>query len=267
MNLLLTKDRLISVLNYLRLFFVKIKLKIQYYLASKDLVVNKNNYFIRFHNDGDNQEVLYLGNWDKYFNEEYPVLNQSLKSGDNVVDVGANLGFFSLMISKLIGSEGKVFGFEPSKITYDKLQTNLKLNSILNVYPENLGVGQKDCVLTLKRNKKYSGLSSIILEQNTDIVEERIKITSLDNYFFNKNIKIDLIKIDTEGFEPEVLKGAKQIIMKYKPLIYIELGGGKFLNSSIEAINILLDYNYNLPINKNDLNLISSGKNFIANPI
>ena len=260
------KQRLISVFDYLRLVVIKIKLKTKYYLSQKKLVVNLDNYLIRFHNDGDDQELLYLANWTKYFNEEYPILNKLINSGDVVVDIGANLGFFSMMLSKLVGEKGKVLSFEPSISIYNKLIENLKLNSITNVNPENCGLGQNDEILTLKRNKKYSGMSTLVLEQDNEIIEEQVKITSLDKYFYDKEIKINLIKIDTEGFEPEVLIDAKKIINSYKPAIYIELGGGKFLKSSEKAIKILNDYGYKLPIKENDLESIPAGRNFVALP-
>lgn len=228
------------------------------------MVVKRGDYFFRFNNDGDNQELLYLANWHKYFNEEYPTLNSLLSKGDNVVDIGANLGFFTLMISRIIGNEGKIFCFEPSLLTYNKLISNLKINEIQNAYPENFGIGSKDGHYKLKRNKKYSGLSSIVVNNSNHVYEEEIKVTTLDNYFLNKNVKIDLIKIDTEGFEPEVLRGAEKVIKNYKPIICIELGGGKFLKSSTEAMQILNQFGYRLPINASDLGTISSGKNFIA---
>ncbi|HCY77914.1 MAG TPA: hypothetical protein DHV28_18565 [Ignavibacteriales bacterium] len=261
-----TKQRFNIVFGYLRLVVIKLKLKTKYYLAQKNLVVNHNNYLIRYHNDGDDQELLYLANWAKYFEEEYPILNKLINSGDVVVDVGANLGFFSIIISKIVGEKGNVFSFEPSINIFSKLIDNLKLNSITNVNLENCGLGKSDEILTLKRNKKYSGMSTLVLEQDNEIIEEQVKITSLDKYFFDKVIKIDLIKIDTEGFEPEVLIGAKKIITSYKPVIYIELGGGKFLKSSGRAIKILNDYGYKLPIKEDDLESIPAGRNFVALP-
>ncbi len=261
-----TKQTIISVFDYLRLVVIKVQLKTKYYLSHKKLVVNHNNYLIKFHNDGDDQELLYLANWAKYFNEEYPHLSKLINSDDVVVDVGANLGFFSMMISKLVGENGQIFSFEPSINIYNKLIDNLTLNSIKNVKPENCGLGQSDQILTLKRNKKYSGLSTLVLEQDNEIIEEQVKITSLDKYFYDKKTKINFIKIDTEGFEPEVLKGAKQIINSSKPLIYIELGGGKFLQSSKDAIKILYDYGYKLSINEKELESIPAGRNFVALP-
>lgn len=267
MNNFSIKYKMMFVFDHLRLFVIKFNLKIKYYLNSKSLVIRRGEFLIKFNNDGDDQELLYIANWDKYFNEEYPILKSLITKGATIVDVGANIGFFSMMISKLVDINGQVFSFEPSKTIFDKLNSNLKLNSFVNIYPINLGLGQKDENLILLRNTRYSGLSTIILKQDSRVTEEKIKITSLDNYFYNKSIKIDLIKIDTEGFEPEVLLGAKRILKEHKPQIYIELGGGKFLKSSKQAINILIEYGYKLSIMESELDQIPAGKNFVAIPV
>ncbi|MBK7230507.1 MAG: FkbM family methyltransferase [Ignavibacteriales bacterium] len=241
-------------------------MKILYCLNRKDCIVNRGNTLIKFNNDGDDQELLYIANWHKYYNEEFPKLKDLLKEGDVVIDVGANLGFFTLMISRLIGEKGKIFCFEPSKVIYDKLKINISINNITNVIIENMGLGVIEEEKILKRDKRYSGMSSIILNSGGAMIEEMIAITTIDNYIKDKNIKIKFIKIDTEGFEPQVLKGALNLIKSQQPIIYIELGGGKFFKSSVEALNILIENEYTLSINEDDLKYVRSGTNFIAFP-
>lgn len=255
-----------TILYYLHLTFKKILLKIMYCLNSNNLVVKKGNTLIKFNNDGDDQEVLYILNWNKYLMEELPQLTAIINRGDNVIDVGSNLGFFALLISGLVGSNGKVYCFEPSKIVYSKLLENLSLNKISNVIAENIGLGEKEEQKTLRRNIKYSGMSSILLDQDEEVVDEKIQISSIDEYFFDRNIKINLIKIDTEGFEPQVLRGALKIIKSQKPFIYIELGGGKFLKSSIEALKFLAEQGYSVSVSVEELEHVKAGTNFIATP-
>lgn len=87
-------NKYLSILfYYLHLLYFKIKLKILYCLNRKDCIVNRGNTLIKFNNDGDDQELLYIANWHKYYNEEFPKLKDLLKEGDVVIDVGANLGF------------------------------------------------------------------------------------------------------------------------------------------------------------------------------
>jgi len=129
-----------------------------------------------------------------------------------------------------------------------------------------MGLGVIEEEKILKRDKRYSGMSSIILNSGGAMIEEMIAITTIDNYIKDKNIKIKFIKIDTEGFEPQVLKGALNLIKSQQPIIYIELGGGKFFKSSVEALNILIENEYTLSINEDDLKYVRSGTNFIAFP-
>jgi hypothetical protein len=83
---------------------------------------------------------------------------------------------------------------------------------------------------------------------------------------FPENIgRVSFIKIDTEGYEPQVLNGAKEFISRNKPTIYIELGGD-YQNSSAEALKILKELNYTCEAENLDLAQIPAGTNFIATP-
>ncbi len=84
---------------------------------------------------------------------------------------------------------------------------------------------------------------------------------------FPQNIsgRVSFIKIDTEGYEPQVLKGAKELIKRDKPTIYIELGGD-YQKSSAEALKILKELNYYCEAENLDLKTIPAGVNFIATP-
>lgn len=94
MNNFSIKYKMMFVFDHLRLFVIKFNLKIKYYLNSKSLVIRRGEFLIKFNNDGDDQELLYIANWDKYFNEEYPILKSLITKGATIVDVGANIGFF-----------------------------------------------------------------------------------------------------------------------------------------------------------------------------
>jgi FkbM family methyltransferase len=254
------------ILYRLYLLFVKVKLKVNYLLHQGNLSVKKGDVVMKYNNDGDNQELLYLANWNKYYNEEFPKLKSLIKEGDTVIDVGSNIGFFALMMSKLVGKKGKVYCFEPSESIFSKLKENLTLNNITNVIAENKGLGEIEENKIIKRNRKYSGMSSIVLESDGELVDEKIIITSIDKYFSNIRESINLIKIDTEGYESQVLNGAVKTINLHRPIIYIELGGGKFLPSSKKAIKFLLDNNYAISIVEEDLEFLPAGTNFTVFP-
>jgi hypothetical protein len=104
-----------------------------------------------------------------------------------------------------------------------------------------------------------------VTDFDTGSLSEEIQITTLDKFSENIPGKISFIKIDTEGYEPQVLNGARKLISRDKPTIYIELGGD-YLNSSAEALNILKELNYDCEADNIDLKNVPAGINFIATP-
>jgi FkbM family methyltransferase len=145
------------------------------------------------------------------------------------IDVGANIGEYSKYI--LENSNSKVIAFEPMPSSFKKLK---KIENIFNdrLYAYNIGIGDKNETKYLyydKNNLQWANFNSELkkidyLKKSNKSV--KCKISTLDNFLFkNKKLplkKIDLIKIDTEGYELEVLIGAKKTIKKFKPK-YIQI--------------------------------------------
>jgi FkbM family methyltransferase len=131
-----------------------------------------------------------------------------------IVDAGAHIGTFTISVSKIIGERGKVIAIEPEGNSFGQLTKNLELNKIKNVIPINIGLsdfnGNKDFFIT-----KESACSSFISNPDQQIVDKTsVKVKSLDSLLQEINIdKIDFLKIDTEGAELEILKGAQQSII------------------------------------------------------
>ncbi len=230
-----------------------------------ELIVNHGNYKFNFYGGGDRGEVLYHAFWNKMISDEKEKISNYIKRGDTVIDVGGNIGFFALILNELVGNEGKIFSFEPSKRLKDRLEKTIKINNIQNVTIVNLALGESEGNTTLHYNPKQTGLSSIIMDFNDGSLTEEIQITSLDKFAENISDRVSFIKIDTEGYEPQVLKGATELIIRDKPTIYIELGGN-YQKSSAEALMILKELNYNCEAENLDLKTIPAGINFIATP-
>lgn len=256
----------IPLIYHSYLVLTKAKLKLHYLLRKGNLIVKRGDLVLKYNNDGDHQELLYLANWNKYYNEEFPKLKSVINEGDTVIDVGANIGFFSLLMSKLVSKKGKVYCFEPSGSIFNKLKDNLNINNITNVIAVNKGLGENDENKIIKKNKNYSGMSSIVLEADGEFVNEKITLTSIDKYFADLPDRIQLIKIDTEGYEPYVLNGAIKTIQLHRPIIYIELAGGQFLSSSKRALKFLTDRDYTISVTEQELEFLPAGTNFIAIP-
>lgn len=149
------------------------------------------------------------------------VIKQNISNGDLVMDIGANIGYFTLIMAKGIRENGKVFSFEPEPKNFELLKKNVEINNYSNVILEKKAIGNKTGIAKLyladkKDNIFYSGLHRIF---RSDLVSQisnpiSINIIKLDDYLQDlKSIKkIRLIKIDVEGAEFDVLKGMSKIL-------------------------------------------------------
>jgi len=191
-------------------------------------VFGKYKYFYR-HDD------KYIGHriaLEKYEPYETQLILRQAKAGDVVVDVGANIGYYTVLLADKVGKNGKVYAFEPDKINFEILIKNISENNLENVVAVNAAVGSKSETKILYRSEENLGdhklfkptLPSLKKGGKTEIISKKdseiVKIIKLDDYL--ENIKIDLMKIDTQGWEPEVIDGAKKLIEKNKPIIFLE---------------------------------------------
>lgn len=152
-----------------------------------------------------------------------------IKKGDVVIDIGANLGYYSILFAQWVGSAGKVYAVEPIRI-YNKIfnEKAKKYNNIL-LYPYALGAKEETIDLVFSSPGGYlsTGLPHVYsLEKDGNIenqsfrFEAQMKIPSL---LFKNLEKIDYIKCDIEGFEYIVLSDMREIIRKCKPKVQVEL--------------------------------------------
>lgn len=148
-----------------------------------------------------------------------------------VFDIGGYIGIFSLFFAREAGSEGTVFTFEPNPENYKELVFNINLNGFKNIKPFNLAIGNKSFKQMLVE-PVYPSRGSLSLDVQKRMSKNvcnsfMVEVDSVDNLIEAKEIlNPDFVKIDTEGFEMEVLKGMKETISKYKPFLLIELHGG-----------------------------------------
>ena len=164
--------------------------------------------------------------WAIYFGlnvEHRSYLYPSVNSQFVVIDVGANIGETMLNFALIVGSKGKVFAFEPVPFSFQKLSMNLSLNEFTNVIAENLAISDKAEVLYFDPATYYNS-GGIFMKKGPSENMLSVKAVKLDEYINSNNFeKIDFIKIDVEGFELNVLKGAVQSCHKFKPALFIEV--------------------------------------------
>lgn len=184
----------------------------------------KDNIKIVF-NGLDRRGVPYdILNFDYYEQEDEDVLFNLLEDDAVILDVGANIGWYSLLFSKRL-PRSKIYSFEPIHDTYKYLITNLTLNHASNVFPFNIGLSEKEGSLTYFY---FPGGSVLASEKNLiqcqKAQETVCKVDFLDKFISTQKIdRLDLIKCDVEGAELSVIKGGINSIKKFLPVIFIEL--------------------------------------------
>jgi FkbM family methyltransferase len=140
-------------------------------------------------------------------------------TGDVVIDIGANYGFYSMLSSRLVGNEGVVLAFEPESTNYDILVANLGLNNIINVETFKMALGAVDGETKLYLSE-HPGAHSTASQVSS--LFETVIVKRLDSVLKELCIeKVDLIKLDAEGAELGILYGALETISKHKPSLTI----------------------------------------------
>lgn len=223
-------------------------------------VLNTKSYF--FTSYGDISLSLFLSQHlvSRQKSFEYSSLElyrDNLSSGNVVLDIGANVGIYSLLGADIIGDQGKVYAFEPSSITYNTLLENISLNGFKNISAHQLALSDQSGKLKLAKptNAKltheyadmfnYLDYSSKGESSDSDFVD----VLTVDEFVSSHNItKVDFIKIDIEGAELLCFKGAKNLLVsENKPVILFECCEPlckRFNHKMYDVLNFLVSNGY-----------------------
>ena len=164
------------------------------------------------------------------------------KGGGTFIDIGANVGFYTLAAAKTFD---KVYSFEPSPYTYGRLIHNIELNKLSSVITINSGLSDVKSEMDLHINPFNNGGSSLngFSETIKRLYPEyawgsvRVKVDLLDEVVNSRGIfGVDLIKIDVEGHELPVIKGAQNTLATYRPLVYAEVVKDRNKLNAISAV-------------------------------
>jgi FkbM family methyltransferase len=158
--------------------------------------------------------------WTIYFGierDEKAALFALAKPGQVVLDIGTNVGEVLMNFAKRVGPEGRVIGFEPNPATLAKCRHNLLLNAFENVELHGVALGDKSGEAFLGHPQAGNAGADRIGSAGIPI-----KLTTLDEFAAGLD-RIDLIKIDVEGFDLKVLRGGKQTLKRLRPKLFVEL--------------------------------------------
>lgn len=154
-------------------------------------------------------------------------LTTLLQSGDKVLDIGANKGYYTLMCRNLVGSSGRVVAVEALPLTSSYLVANLRLNGFTDVVVCNLGVGESERTEYLNYNVAALGCSTLhgrpMLDEKVGTQRLEIPVRTTDSLLEEIGLdEVNLLKIDVEGHELSVLRGSEKLIRSCRPIVLFE---------------------------------------------
>lgn len=155
----------------------------------------------------------------------YDVYSSFTSWGSIAVDVGANLGIHSLMLSHCVGARGSVISFEPISFIYERLRANIDLNGLTNVIACRQGVGKEISTKYMRMDQDDFNIGKAHVSNQGD---HAVAVTTLDHELKDIESKVSLIKIDTEGYELQAIKGARRILEEHRPALVCEFNPNSY---------------------------------------
>ncbi|MCA9399930.1 MAG: FkbM family methyltransferase, partial [Candidatus Omnitrophica bacterium] len=166
------------------------------------------------------------------FEPEVAVLKNFVHPGDVCLDIGGAYGRYAFPLSKLVGSQGHIYSFEPGDYSHHVLSSVVWFHRLKNVTIIKKGLSNKTGAMKLLLPVKQSGkvgpsLAYIGETEKNDMDSQEIELTTIDTFFREKNLKrVDFIKCDTEGAEYLIFTGAKEVLSRFKPTVLSEVDKG-----------------------------------------
>ena len=161
--------------------------------------------------------------WGNKHNNFFPIYLRLSKESDCFFDIGAHIGIVTLAVAKNIKKNGVIYAFEPSKVNLKFLKYHIDCNKMKNVkIVDKLVSSSENKKVIFYEAPESSGMNSIVSLSKKKITNKNLpQSITLDLFCQNNNVYPDIIKVDIEGSEIEMLKGAKKILKKFKPLIFL----------------------------------------------
>lgn len=207
------------------------------------LVLNGSASGLRF-NPGPSDSRFLLGTFEPALQH---ILTEYLHPGDVFFDIGANVGFFSVLAAKLVGPAGEVHAFEPLPNNARRVATNAALNGFTQVRIHEIALSDRDGTASFRVSAvpTFGALSDSPMSVDQEIGLVNVRVCSLDKWMRDGTARPPkLVKLDIEGSETEFLRGARETIAEFRPVLLVELHGtnqpvAEFLEGMSYSIDIV----------------------------
>ena len=202
---------------------------------------------------GAGEHGYWLGSYELYKRKAF---EHAIKPGMVVFDIGANVGFYSLLAAHLSGKEGKVYAFEPLHRNVEFIQRHTALNQFANIEIFEAAVAE------VSGEALFDPGASIAMGHLSETGTIRVRQVSLDVLLAAGELQPpDVMKIDVEGAEYAVVSGAQNMLQKYRPLIFLDTHGR---DAHENTLTFLQGFGYQFEII--DGRLLADSRELIARP-
>jgi protein O-GlcNAc transferase len=177
-----------------------------------------------------------------WFEDEIKFLRRLLQPGQQVIDIGANYGVYTLSLARAVGPTGQVWAFEPASATADLLAAGISANGFTQVTLERCALSSAEGAGRLSIGR-HSELNALLQSGAAEQAAETVRLDSLDHCLEVRGWReIDLVKIDAEGEESNILKGGSNFFSRLSPLVQYEVMAGDQLHMELVRTFAALGY-------------------------
>ena len=167
-----------------------------------------------------NNDGLALSIFKIYEPNQTEVVKKYVHEGDTVIDIGAHVGYYTLLMAQLVGENGKVYSFEPDPANFQLLKKNVEINGFENVVLIQKAVSNITDKVKLFLGDDDSAINRIYDAKLGDAKESiDVESVTIDEYFKENDELINFIKIDSEGSEVKIINGMKQFLSRNQELV------------------------------------------------
>jgi FkbM family methyltransferase len=209
--------------------------------------------------------------------ETTALFKKIVKPGDVVLDLGANIGYFTILAARLVGPKGKVFSFEPEPTNFHYLTKNIEVNNYTNAFAYQKAVADKAGTTQLyvcsydsghHTIHQYEGIDAYRRGRQSNMRSVPIDTIAIDNFLQDKTDRVDIIKMDVEGAEALALNGMKgtlqrnphiKIFLEYFPLLMKKMGS----SPETYAQSLLNDFGFSVYAIGHDYAMVEVGRSLV----